>query len=178
MPKFLPVLKESRRFSQAAWLRYAPLAQKWFSHYPTPYRIKPSNLAPETVIARLRDAVRGYLTFGWEPDTMQREKFLEIWEDTTVSPDGEYVVLGSRIHKDAPILIHSDERVLLTISRPTKIELIAVLTLANNERFESKHILITSVELDLIPWITGPDVEETFQNVIIESIDRTTYKIL
>jgi hypothetical protein len=178
MPKYTPVLKESPRFSFQAWQRYAPLVQKWFAHYPSQFRIKPSNLAPETVIARLRDAARGHLTFGWAPDTMDRAKFIEIWEDTVVSADGGHVVLSSRTHKESPILIHSDERVLFTILSPTKVELIALLTLANNERFESKHILITKVGLDLIPWITGPDVADTFQNVIIESLDRTTYKIL
>ena len=178
MPKIQPATSDGQRFDQQAWQRYRPVVKLWMEKYPNSFEFKPTKLAPETVCARMRDAVRGYLTFNWTPNDIPHETLREVWVETSLIPNDDTVTLKARGLVKDQLDILDDATDLFTISNPSRLELISVLTLANNSRFNNKRINITNLHADLIPFINSNDINDNFPEVIVEIIERNHYKIL
>jgi hypothetical protein len=83
------------RCTLAAWQRYAPsvLAAYWAS--PEPYIFKLPGFSVQSVVSKLRDAVRGKLAFDY-PCPVSNEALASWWADTIVKPYGDEVYIGPR----------------------------------------------------------------------------------
>lgn len=159
-------------------MKYSPLIRKWIKEYPNKLTFRPLSLAPETVRARMSDAVRGYLTFNWQPNDVDHEELKNIWTDTRIRATEDLVEVYANSNKEPEIEMVADTDSLFTLTNPSRIELIAALTLANNDHFDNKRVAVQELTQDLIPFINSDELTKSFPNVIIESIDRNTYRIL
>ncbi len=178
MPKIKPAPNDGLRFDRNSWLRYRPIVSKWVETYPKPFKVRPNSLSPETVSCRVRDAVRGYLTFHWAPDDVDIERLKEIWLDTSVVAFGDSVLFKSSTSETQAIQIQDDNDFLFSIDNPTRKELIAVTLLANNEKLSQRKVLLDSLTPELSDFLVSPEFAEAFPNVIIQALSKNKYTIL
>lgn len=73
------------RFTLEAWHRFEGVIEAWLAAYPAPYIFKPDNLSVETVMARLRDAVKAKLTFGYPSSVVDHQILTQRWADVVVT---------------------------------------------------------------------------------------------
>ena len=178
MPRITAAPHSGNRFDTKAWCRYRPLIKRWMDEFPNTFEFEATQLSPETITSRMRDAVRGYITFNWPPADVNHDRLTEVWEQTYLSAgDGRVKLYSTFGQKDAMVGLDCNEYVF-TIKAPTKPELIAALLLANNNRLNSKPVSILDLPTDLIPFINSNDIDDNFPNVVITSKDRTNYTIL
>lgn len=178
MPKITHATTLNDRFDKKAWQRYYPAVRRWISTYPQKVVIDAQNFSVETIAARLRDAVRGYYTYRWEPNDIPMQELEQIWADTQIIKDANCVILASRSHAEKTVEVVEPVSDTIRISNPTEKEVVAVLILTNNERLENRRVDLTECSPDLIPFLLNKEIETTFPNVIIERPNPNHFRLL
>tara|TARA_R110000772_G_scaffold266171_1_gene388280 strand:+ start:1434 stop:1970 length:537 start_codon:yes stop_codon:yes gene_type:complete len=178
MPRLYAANDGGVRFNRESWVRYYPIVNKWLNHYPQPLNIRPVSYSPQTISARIRDAVRGYYTFDWSPNEIDKTRLVEIWEDTVVTVTENEVQFRSKSAADKCVEIEDSLDYLFTITSPDRKELIACAMLANNERFNNRKVCLDNLSADLVLFITSNEFVKAFPNVIIQAKSERTYILL
>lgn len=96
------------RFSRQAWLRFEGVVAMWLKDYPNAYVFQPSNFALETTIARLRDAVKAKLEYGYESPIVDHQSLADAWPNVVVSRDrtfADHIRIGTPLGRDKGILV-------------------------------------------------------------------------
>lgn len=89
-------LSSNPRATLQAWLNYQSVILQAVSRHPLPFTFAPQNKSPQTVVSRLRDAVRGCLAFGYDiSDTaVTQESLLRWYAEVVFKFDKDLVIIG------------------------------------------------------------------------------------
>lgn len=125
-----PFHKSERNFR-----RYESLLKQILQAYPNPSFVKPEGLSIETVINRLRDAMKYFLKSSWESDITHAE-MKRMVDAFVLTHDGSTIRIGPRIKEadSVPGKIESNRANSLTVERPTYLELQAFACLLQGNR--------------------------------------------
>ncbi len=160
-------LRQNPRASLSAWLRYEDLVHAAYLSFPEPFIIESADLATTTLESRLRDAIRGAITFGYPCDWSDD---LSTWWNQvivkrTITPPK--VIICKRETKGLPPVEFT------TAENKTKLEFVsltvpewkAFITLINNGRIQGPVLVRDSsncpgTETDIhlnVQLLTRPD---------------------
>lgn len=85
-------LASNPRASVSSWLKYKDIVLGAIAQHPRPYVYKPSNMTPSSVASKIRDAIRGAITFGYEG--IPHIDLARWWTEIVVKYDNENVYIG------------------------------------------------------------------------------------
>lgn len=142
------------RATLPAYLRYREVVLAAYAKHPAVYIYRPSNIACNTIVSRLRDAIRGALFFGYE-DTIPLEDLRNWWGEVQVKTDGTHIYIGKQEHL-VPILSgeevggsHRDAK--YTYPTLTFEEVSAFQLLLSTNRISGPVIVKSSPDITLLP---------------------------
>lgn len=149
---FDPVLLASNpRATLAAWLRFEHIILAAMATHPRPYVFHPNGLSTQTVVSRIRDAVRGAIAFG-HCSKQSVENLKTWWAETSVRHINDAVVIGP-LKKGEPVPLEGVDKsdTLLSFTALSLEEVMAFQLLLSTGRLSGPVIIKTPPDLSLLP---------------------------
>lgn len=89
-------LSGNPRATLPAWLQYQSIVLQAVHRHPLPFTFSPQNKSAQTVVSRIRDAVRGCLTFGYDigDPAISPESLLRWFGEVVFKAQGDLVTIG------------------------------------------------------------------------------------
>lgn len=142
-----------RQFSPDQCARFASVISTIVSSHPHTTKFNPAkcNLAPETFAGRLRDAMRGYLQFGWQsPFDLLKLETIRPDLNISITTEPGFVVISSKKTPTAP-LAHPPVQDGLIVVTPSREVAAALFTLHDKEVLKAPTTLrLLDYDLDLV----------------------------
>lgn len=153
-----------RQFSPDQCARFASVISTIVASHPHTTKFNPAkcNLAPETFAGRLRDAMRGYLQFGWQsPFDLLKLETIRPDLNISITTEPGFVVISSKKNPTAP-LAHPAVQDGLIVLTPSREVAAALFTLHDREILKVPTTLrLLNFDLDLVSH-AFPNVSVTY----------------
>ena len=152
-------LSSNPRANYNSWLKYEPIVRAAFNQHPKTYVYAPASMSPATVASRLRDAIRGFLAFGYTYD-LSAVDIARGYDEIIIKHDRSCVYIGQP--QDVKSVIRGEQRspdsssnlIFTTLSFE---EVSAFTLLLSNARILGPIIIKNPPDLTLLPQ--RPNVE-------------------
>jgi len=95
-------LAHNQRATLAPWQRYEALVLRAYDAAPAPVRFKPSGLSAESVVSKVRDAIRGMIAFSY-PSRVTSDELSAWWSTVIVRRIDDEVYIGPRLRYDSEL---------------------------------------------------------------------------
>lgn len=138
-PTELTLLASNPRASLSSWCRYAHFVRAAIRCSPHPYVFTPTSFSPATVISQIRDAIRGCIAFGYEPDV---DAISSWWSKTVARKDGDKVVLGPQVKQDRKAEARDESLDGMTFTELTLEEVHAFMLLISHGRLSGPVLVL------------------------------------
>lgn len=109
-------LAHNPRASLPEWLRYQHIVEAAYYKHPNPHIFTPSNLRVSTCVSRIRDAIKGCITFEY-PCIVPYADLQRWFNETVFTPCGTEVRIGPRLQRSERVetVAKSDGYVFTTL---------------------------------------------------------------
>lgn len=84
------------RANLSSWQRFQPLVEQAYETYPKPFIFTSTGWSPESIISKIRDAIRGKIAFDY-PSKYTADEVITWWEKVIVRRIENKIYIGERI---------------------------------------------------------------------------------